>query len=207
MPSELRKRKDQERTERRRQALLDSASRVFARQGYHRTLISDIVADAGVGQGTFYRHFHDKREIFEALFDILLGKVAAQFEEMENRPPESAQDFQSASQEAYRRMATVLDENRDLASLLLREGRSIDPEFQRRLDAVLEAFKLLAQGFLDHAVGKGFVRSFRTDIVAHAIVGLVIAMAEAWWSGRIRDANLDIVVNETLNLAFQGMRK
>ncbi len=205
MPSELRKQKDLERTEKRRQALLDAASRVFVRQGYHRTLISDIVAEAGVGQGTFYRHFTDKRQVFDALFEVLLYKVAAQFEEMENRPPENVAEFRSASQEAYRAMARVLDDNRDLASLLLREGRTIDPEFQRKVDEVFQGFQALAQGFLAHAVRSGFTRPFRTDIVAHAIVGLVVSMAEAFWSGRIRDANLDLLVEETIAFAFEGM--
>lgn len=205
MPSELRKQKDLERTEKRRQALLDAASRVFVRQGYHRTLISDIVAEAGVGQGTFYRHFTDKRQILETLFDTLLQKVAEQFSEMESRPPETLTEFKQASVEAYRRMAIVLDKNRDLAGLLLREGRTIDPEFQRRIDDIFQGFHALAQGFLDHAVRHGFARQFRTDIVAHAIVGLVIGMAEAWWSGRVRDADLDALVNETVDFAFEGL--
>ncbi len=53
MLSELRKTRNQQRTERRRQALLDAAGKVFTRQGFHRTLVSDIVAEAHVGQGTF----------------------------------------------------------------------------------------------------------------------------------------------------------
>lgn len=44
MLSELRKTRNQQRTERRRQALLDAAGKVFTRQGFHRTLVSDIVA-------------------------------------------------------------------------------------------------------------------------------------------------------------------
>jgi len=205
MPSELRKQRDQERTEKRRLSLLESASRVFARQGYHRTLISDIVNDAGVGQGTFYRHFKDKRQIFEALFELLLQKVAAQFQDMESRPPQSAEEFRSASRDAYRRMAQVLDQNRDLASLLLREGRTIDAEFQRTVEGVFLEFAQLAQSFLDLGVARGFARPMRTDIVAQAIVGLVIALADSWWAGRFPGVDIDTLVDESVALAFDGM--
>jgi len=48
MPSTLRKKRDVERKERTREVLLDAATRVFSSAGYHTTLISDIVAEAGV---------------------------------------------------------------------------------------------------------------------------------------------------------------
>ncbi|MCB1155379.1 helix-turn-helix transcriptional regulator, partial [bacterium] len=69
MVSETRRKKDEERKARTRRLLLDAAARVFAQNGYHAPRIADIVAEANVGQGTFYRNFTDKRDIFETLFD------------------------------------------------------------------------------------------------------------------------------------------
>ncbi|TWG09037.1 TetR/AcrR family transcriptional regulator [Saccharopolyspora dendranthemae] len=53
-------------------ALKASAVRVFDRQGYLNTKITDITADAGRSAGSFYNHFKSKEELLEALLADLL---------------------------------------------------------------------------------------------------------------------------------------
>ena len=52
-----------ERQERRAQ-VLRHAKRIFARKGYHRTNVADIIARARIARGTFYLYFQNKRDIF-----------------------------------------------------------------------------------------------------------------------------------------------
>jgi len=61
----------------RRTALLDAAKRRFARRGYHRTSIDDIIDEAGIARGTFYLHFESKRAIFDELVAELLAVPGA----------------------------------------------------------------------------------------------------------------------------------
>ena len=51
----------------RRQQLLEAATWVFARKGYRRAGISDIIARAGVARGTFYLYFDSKEQVFLAI--------------------------------------------------------------------------------------------------------------------------------------------
>lgn len=44
--------------------ITDTAIRLFATQGYQDTKISDITDALGIGKGTFYLYFKDKRELF-----------------------------------------------------------------------------------------------------------------------------------------------
>ena len=48
--------------------MLDVAARVFAQRGSEATL-NDIAHAAGLGVGTVYRKFADKKALFDALFD------------------------------------------------------------------------------------------------------------------------------------------
>ena len=50
-----------------RSALLEGAARLFARQGLGATNSNEIAREAGVGVGSFYRHFRDKTDLFESL--------------------------------------------------------------------------------------------------------------------------------------------
>ena len=47
-----------------RNAILDTAERVFSRHGVSRTTLADIAAAAGVTRGAIYWHFQDKADLF-----------------------------------------------------------------------------------------------------------------------------------------------
>lgn len=51
-----------------RRAILDAAIRVFARQGFHSTRVSDIADEAGVAYGLVYHYFASKDEVLDTLF-------------------------------------------------------------------------------------------------------------------------------------------
>jgi AcrR family transcriptional regulator len=57
-----------ERGEATRQLLLDAAASVFSARGYTRATTKEIAKAAGVAEGTIYRHFADKKELFGAVF-------------------------------------------------------------------------------------------------------------------------------------------
>jgi AcrR family transcriptional regulator len=67
-------RKTPQRTQRERSEattgeLISAARELFAADGYHATLLDDVVDRAGVTKGALYHHFGGKRELFEAVLD------------------------------------------------------------------------------------------------------------------------------------------
>jgi AcrR family transcriptional regulator len=59
----------EERSEKSRQQILDSALKLFSHRGYGATSVRDIAEDAGLSKGNVYHHFPDKETIFRALLD------------------------------------------------------------------------------------------------------------------------------------------
>jgi AcrR family transcriptional regulator len=55
------------RAEERRQQIMDAALACFARKGYHKTTMDDIVAASGLSKGTLYWYFKSKDELFFSL--------------------------------------------------------------------------------------------------------------------------------------------
>jgi AcrR family transcriptional regulator len=51
-----------------RQQLLNAAANVFSDHGYARATTKEIAKAAGVSEGTIYRHFVDKKDLFQAVF-------------------------------------------------------------------------------------------------------------------------------------------
>jgi AcrR family transcriptional regulator len=63
VPESERSRRSQPRGERTRERLLLAAWSLFAEHGYEGTSIGDVAQEAGVGVGTVYHHFADKRAL------------------------------------------------------------------------------------------------------------------------------------------------
>ncbi|GAB3444110.1 hypothetical protein GCM10027570_13070 [Streptomonospora sediminis] len=70
-----------------RAAILDAARRCFARDGFHLTSMPDLVAEAGISAGAFYRYFSGKdeliREVARESFDGIGPAVSARLEQLD----------------------------------------------------------------------------------------------------------------------------
>lgn len=56
-----------DRAEERRQQIMQAALACFARKGYHKTTMDDIVAESGLSKGTLYWYFKNKDDLFISL--------------------------------------------------------------------------------------------------------------------------------------------
>jgi AcrR family transcriptional regulator len=68
----------EEKSERSRRLVLDSALRLFSTRGYRATSVRDIAEAAGVSTGNLYHHFPDKEAIFRTLLDEYREIVASE---------------------------------------------------------------------------------------------------------------------------------
>ena len=65
-----------------RQRILESARRLFNSKGFAEVSIGEIMANAGLTHGGFYRHFNDKSELYaEAVQWFLCEATPAEFGE------------------------------------------------------------------------------------------------------------------------------
>ncbi|RJL32121.1 TetR/AcrR family transcriptional regulator [Bailinhaonella thermotolerans] len=83
-----------------RQAILGGALTVFARDGYARSSIDAIAAEANVSTRTIYNHFQDKATLFQVVIQESADRVAARHIELIDRylrkvtdPEEDLVDF------------------------------------------------------------------------------------------------------------------
>lgn len=67
----------EEKRQARRLQILDAATRCFARHGFHRTSMDDIVRESRVSSGALYCYFHGKHDIVAAIADQRHGQESA----------------------------------------------------------------------------------------------------------------------------------
>src|SRR6516164_38206 len=85
----------QERTEITRARLIQSAEKVFARDGFEAAKLEEIAADAGYTRGAFYANFDSKEDLFFALLEreveTRIGALEREFKLLAVRHPEVRQ--------------------------------------------------------------------------------------------------------------------
>ena len=59
----------------RRQAIIDTSARVFARRGYHATGITELCAANDLGKGALYHYIGSKEELLAAIHDRVMDEV------------------------------------------------------------------------------------------------------------------------------------
>lgn len=123
----------EERKEARRRQLLDAAIRLFARNGYHATTVPMIVAEAQSSTGSFYLHFQNKEDIFNAALEEL-GQTIAQM--MDNWMA-SQPDVLIRISQGVNTLFKFLARNPEKARILLVESSGLSPRLEQTRRSIL----------------------------------------------------------------------
>lgn len=69
----------------RRDQILAAAARCVAREGFHKTTMAAVIAEAGLSAGAVYGYFRSKNEIIKAIADRALGQAAHHLHDLVER--------------------------------------------------------------------------------------------------------------------------
>jgi AcrR family transcriptional regulator len=171
-----------------RDRILDAALEVFARKGYHRALVDDIVRASSTSKGAVYHHFPNKQAVFLALVDDfaarLTGAVAAAVGSLRGALPKVEGALVAA--------LSTFAENERLARLILLEAVSLGPVYRAKRSEVAGRFAALIQGYLDEAVADGSIAPLDTRVATLAWLGAVNEIVIQWLHGDVSDLEATI---------------
>jgi AcrR family transcriptional regulator len=153
-----------------RQRILAAMADSCAEKAFASVTIADIVAHASISRATFYKHFENKRECFEAAVEHFAGMLEAAAGSAYASAPLPTKALQSA-------IATVLQllaANPPYAKLLLIEAPTVDPtivgRYRDRVIGALEAAqgprKTLDESGPDPRIAFGRAQVLMADYVA-----------------------------------------
>ena len=159
--------------------IIQAAFAEFSERGYHQTAIADIAQRLGIGHGTFYRHFQNKRDILEHVIDEVSARIMAAL--VEENAPGAANNLDEYREQCGRigvRLATILAENPQLLRMVLFEATSIDRQMTERLLDLLDWGGKIVAGYMAHGLRLGFFRpDLDVEATGHAVVGMILASA------------------------------
>jgi AcrR family transcriptional regulator len=199
-----RKRRAIRQRSRRRAEILAAARKVFSRKGYHASTIADILNEAGIARGTLYLYFPGKRALFEVLLDEMFTQIASAVRRIRTGPGEEPPLDQMYGN--VRRVIGVLENNRDLTIILLREAVGLDSDFDQKLAAFYERLSGIIVGALRLGQEMGLVRPCQPELVSYCVLGSVKESVLHLLTSREAEAlDREVVAREILDYNLFGL--
>jgi len=185
------------------QQIIDAAIRVFARNGYYNSRVSDIAREAGIASGTIYLYFKTKDEILVTLFREKMAEwVAHVRHEIAGEPDPVAK---------IRRLValhfSVLERHPDLAEVVQVELRQGHKFFRGASAHEVSAYFALIGSVLEQGIAAG---QFRGDlpvkVATKVLFGAMDQVATSWVLGK-RAYRLSEAAEPVANIFLQGVAK
>jgi AcrR family transcriptional regulator len=187
----------------RRAQVLRHAKRIFARKGYHRTNVADIIARAQIARGTFYLYFQNKKDLFEELLDQVVSELTTRIHRLRVGPDEPSPVDQLRAN-LTRVMNYVLAE-RELTDILLNHSVGFDRELDARIREFYDRIAAAIQRSLDLGIQMNLVRGCDTRMVSYCILGGIKEMVGL--ASRARPTDIEQLVEEILNFGLRGVAR
>jgi AcrR family transcriptional regulator len=192
--------------ERRRRQIIEAAYEVFARKGYSAAGIADIAEELGIGHGTFYRYFKNKRDILDQVVDYGVERIMDALTLETAEPAKTLDEFRDQLRRIGESLFALLDSEPGLGQVVLLEATSIDEEMTQRVLGLIDTFGALAGQFLENGVRQGFLRKdLDTDAAGRAVTALTLPGLFAAVRGVAGEAERKRYTEAMLTLVCDGI--
>jgi AcrR family transcriptional regulator len=152
---------------------MDAALGVFARNGYERATVDEIVREAGYSKGAFYVHFEAKEDIFWAMLEERLAHQQEAFREALDISVPVAQNLQTILRSLF-----SLNQEDPLWSALFMEfiaHASRNGKIRDKLGGMYRNWRGFSVEVLHAGQDAGLVRK---DLDAEFLASVIIAVIE-----------------------------
>ena len=158
---------------RKKQVLVEAAIEIFHQKGYQQARVSDIVARAGVAQGTFYLYFPSKEAIFRHICTEFMQRFSLAFQKSEHVFDGSTQrEIWESMSRFIRELLIVYRENGEVAELISREGIGHGGLFKEIYEDLFIHFHQLLRARLKDSIQRGVVRLKDPETTSIFMIGL-----------------------------------
>jgi AcrR family transcriptional regulator len=191
---------------RRRDAILDAAHVVFARKGYAATGVADLAKEVGIGHGTVYRYFENKRAVAEAILDRALVRVAEVIVAESPDTTGTLADYRAQVERIGHHLFDLFLADPALGRLLFHDLGMADPELRERLARALDLFAGYTAAYLRNGLDKGFLRpGLDVEITARLVNSMIFESAMRLTTADDPASLRDRLIGAVTALMFDGV--
>ena len=189
--------------QRTRQKILEAARAVFAERGFAKATAEEISTRAGVGYGTFYLYFTDKRQALHTILaevDDKLYQLGQTDGSEKSRLGLGAlapiKDIISGFFDSFKAYSDVLK--------ICHELSATDPDFKNQHDKVRARLVNRIKEHILKGLELGNTRNVDPEIASVAIAGMIETIANEWFFNN-REWDREKVINTVAKLYYSAI--
>lgn len=152
-----------------RKEILRAAAQIFQEKGYHASSMQDIAEAVELKKGSLYHHVKSKQEILLALLDEALEMIIDRLDQINSQ--DLSPDLKL--RQAMRSYLTFLADNRSIASVLLLEYRSLEPELKKLHIPRRDQVDRIWQEIITEGISLGVFQTAQPALITKALVGVL----------------------------------
>jgi AcrR family transcriptional regulator len=160
-----------------RDRLFEAAVALIGERGYTGTTVDEIVERAGVAKGTVYYHFKSKAELFSALLDDGLERLATSF----RAATADTADATAALRALVHAELTYIQQYQAFSKLVMSEMWRLDRDWRDAIGKLRVHYGSVLAATIERGMRSG---EFRADLdaqlTASALFGIVATAALDW---------------------------
>ena len=186
-----------------RDRILRAAIKVFAKNGFYATRVSEIAKAAGVADGTIYLYFKNKDDVLITIFEDGIQQLLAILREV----AASEQPFDERITRIIELQLGLLEDQRDLAEVItvnLRQSSSLLKQYATPL--FMEYIDVIAGLIRDGQKEGAFRKDINSRVVARSLFGALDAILLTWALGEADPPSLRRAASHCASLFLEGLR-
>lgn len=187
-----------------RDRILKAAVKVFAKNGFYATRVSEIAKAAGVADGTIYLYFKNKDDVLISIFEDGIQRLLAILREVAG----SGEPVADRITRIIELQLGLLEEQRDLAEVItvnLRQSSRLLKQYAAPL--FMEYIEVLG-GVVDEGQKEGIFRSdLNSRVVARALFGAIDGILLTWALGEADPQALRKAATHCASLFLEGLKQ
>jgi TetR/AcrR family transcriptional regulator, fatty acid metabolism regulator protein len=185
-----------------RKKILEAAVRIFARNGFYQSKVSEIAREAEVADGTIYLYFHNKDDILINLFEEEMTNIIKEMKAViarENDPVRMMEQFAQAH-------LGLVQKNKELAEVIQVEVRQ-SSKFMKEYDNQQFAQYLdLISAIIREGQDQGVFRSdIHPGIAKRAFFGALDEISRLLVLSPIKKHSIPLAARQISGYFLQGM--
>ena len=164
----------EERKQARHRVILDAATQLFGKYGYHGTTVPQIVEQAKVSTGSFYMYFRNKEDVFNAALEELGRAVDSVLDELKQSQPDPLRRIGQGTEALFLFFA----QNPEQARILLVESSGLSPRLDKTRRSITRRQVEELRQMFESAPSLFTVED--TSIAARCIAGATFEAVYSW---------------------------
>ena len=176
-----------DRAKERRQQIMQAAMACFARKGYHKTTMDDIVAESSLSKGTLYWYFKSKDELFFSLVNAFFLEIQQDLDAIFDQPSSATEKLRTLAHEFARFYEEVAEFLNVFFEFWIQGTRN--EQLNQLFHSMLSQYRGIIAGIIDEGFKTGEFKEVDADQLA---IAMMAAYDGLWFYKMLMPGEVDL---------------